>query len=253
MNGDGRGGRDQLRWIWLWLARMWRAVVLQHEAHEDLGLLGPTLTWAGFSLVSRFRDVEHADLEAELIVVLGGSMGLADAEQHPFLAKEQAFLAERLALERPCLGICLGAQLLAAAAGSQVFKGKNGPEIGAASVRWTKAGLEDPPLAGLSTRLMVAHWHQDTFAPIAGAQLLASTDRYTQQAFRLGSSYGFQFHPELTGDAWLQWVESGTEALAAAGKDVAALKNDAGKIRAAEPQLKALCAQLAHHFAGCVR
>ena len=228
-----------------------RAIVLQHEAHEDLGVLGPALTEVGFTLVRRFRAVEHADLEAELIVVLGGAMGVGDSA-HPFLQKEQAFLAERLALERPCLGVCLGAQLLAAAAGSQVFTGKNGLEVGVAPVRWTKAGLEDPVLAGLSSKLTTAHWHQDTFAPVAGAQLLASTDRYTQQAFRLGSSYGLQFHPELTGAAWLQWVETGAEALVAAGKDVAALKLDAGKLKAAEGQNAKLCAQLAAHFARAV-
>lgn len=224
-----------------------RAVVLQHESHEDLGLLGPALTEAGFSFVRRFRAVEHADLEAELVVVLGGRMGVADADQHPFLQKEQAFLAERLALERPCLGICLGAQLLAAAAGSQVFTGKNGFEVGVAPVRWTKAGLEDAGLAGLPSRLTVAHWHRDTFSPVAGAQLLASTDRYTQQAFRLGPTYAFQFHPELTAAAWLQWVETGAEALA--GRDVTALKSDAAKLKAAEPQNTRLCVQLAHHFA----
>ena len=228
---------------------MWRAVILQHEAHEDVGLLGPALTEVGFTLVRRFRDVEHSDLEAELIVILGGSMGVADSGQHPFLAKEQAFLAERLALERPCLGICLGAQLLAAAAGAEVFTGKNGFEVGVAPVRWTKAGLEDPALAGLSTKLTVAHWHQDTFSPVPGAKLLASTDRYTQQAFRLGPSYAFQFHPELTPVAWQQWVETGADALAAAGKDVSALKNEGAKLKAASLELKTLCAQLAAHFA----
>jgi GMP synthase (glutamine-hydrolysing) len=230
---------------------MWRAVVLQHEEHEEAGLLGPALTEAGFTLVRRFRDVQHADLEAELVVVLGGSMGVGDTAQHPFLAKEQAFLAERLALERPSLGICLGAQLLAAAAGSEVFNGKNGFEVGVAPVRWTKAGLEDPVLAGLSTKLTVAHWHQDTWSPVRGAQLLGSTDRYTQQAFRLGSTYAFQFHPELAAAAWLRWVEGGTQTLTAAGKDVAALKAEAGKLKAAEPQLVRLCEQLAHHFAAC--
>ncbi len=230
---------------------MWRAVVLQHEEHEAAGLLGPALTEAGFTLVRRFRDVQHSDLDAELIVVLGGSMGVGDSALHPFLAKEQAFLAERLALERPCLGICLGAQLLAAAAGAQVFTGKNGLEVGVGPVRWTKAGLEDPVLAGLSTKLTVAHWHQDTFTPVAGAQLLGSTDRYTQQAFRLGPSYAVQFHPELTAAAWLEWVEGGSQALIAAGKDVAALKAEAGRLKAAEPALVRMCAQLAHHFALC--
>jgi GMP synthase (glutamine-hydrolysing) len=230
-----------------------KAVILQHDRHEDLGLLQPALLEVGFKLVKRFRDVEHSDLEAELVVVMGGGMGVYESDLHPFLAKEQAFLSERLALERPCLGICLGAQLIAAAAGSQVFKGKNGMEIGAAPVRWTKAGLEDPVLKGLSTKLMVAHWHGDTFSPVADAILLASTDRYSQQAFRLGKTYAFQFHPELDAATYLQWLVEAKEALVAAGKDLEALKKDAAKVKAAEPQLNAFCAQVAHHFAAAAQ
>jgi len=192
------------------------------------------------------------DLEAQLVVILGGSMSVADVERHPFLQAELAFLTERLALERPCLGICLGAQLLAAASGAQVSKGKNGFELGVGPVRWTKAGLEDPAVAGSPSRSTVAHWHQDTFSPVPGATLLASTDRYTQQAFRLGSTYGLQFHLELTADAWLQWIDVGAEALTAAGKEPGALRAEAGKLRAAEPQNAALLARLAEHFARTV-
>ena len=225
-----------------------RAVVLQHETHEELGLLGPALTEVGFSLVKRFRDVEHSDLEAELVVILGGGLGVGDSA-HPFLAKEQAFLAQRLALDRPCLGICLGAQLLAAAAGADVHRGKNGFELGVGPVRWTQAGLEDPVFAGAPSKPAVAHWHQDTFTAVPDATLLCSTERYTQQAFRLGPTYGLQFHLELTGDAWLKWIEWGADALVAAGKDPAALRAEAGKLRAAESQNSQLLARLAQHFA----
>ena len=164
--------------------------------------------------------------------------------------------AQRLELRLDRLqlpGICLGAQLLAAAAGAQVFKGKNGFEVGVGPVRFTTAGLEDPVFVGVPAKLNVAHWHQNTWAQIEGATLLGSTDRYTQQAFRKGSSYAFQFHLELDAAAWLQWVELGAESLRAAGKDVEALKKDAGKLRAVEPQLKALCAQLAHQLASSAK
>jgi GMP synthase (glutamine-hydrolysing) len=226
-----------------------RAVVIQHEKHEDLGLLGPELTKVGFSLVRRFRDLERVDLDAELVVILGGGMSVAEVDQHPFLQSELAFLTERLALERPCLGICLGSQLLAAAAGAQVTKGKNGFEVGVGPVRWTKAGLEDPVIAGAPARSTVAHWHQDTFSPVPGATLLGSTDRYSQQAFRLGNTYAFQFHLELSSEAWLQWIDIGTEGLVAAGKDPAALRGVGGKLKAAVAQTTQLLARLAQHFA----
>ncbi|MEW5741440.1 MAG: glutamine amidotransferase [Myxococcota bacterium] len=229
------------------------AVVIQHEQHEDLGLLGAALAQEGFSVKRRFRGVEHSDLDAELVVVLGGPMGVYERDLHPFLGDEVAFLSERLALERPCLGICLGAQLMAAAAGAEVFPGKNGFEVGVAPVRLTADAQKDPVLSGLGAKLLVAHWHGDTHAPVPGATLLASTDRYTQQGFRLGNSYAFQFHPELTADEFSRWLDAGAGELTAKGKDVKELKAQLGKLRAAEALLKDFAARLAHHFAKVAR
>ncbi len=226
-----------------------RAVVMQHEEHEGPGMLGPALQAAGFSLVKRFRTVKREDVDAELVVVLGGTMGVYEADLHPFLEEELEVLRERLALERPVLGICLGAQLLAAAAGSEVFVGKNGLEVGVGPVRWTQEGLADPVLAGVRARTPVAHWHQDTYKPVAGATLLASTDRYSQQAFRLGASYGFQFHMELTASEFERWLTEGAADLEARGKKVDELRAQLPKLRAAEPELRDLTERLAHHFA----
>ena len=188
-----------------------RAVVFQHEEHEGVGLLGPALEEVGFTLVTRFRAVRREDVDADLVVVMGGPMGVYEADQHPFLHEELSLLTERLANERPSLGICLGAQLLASAAGAEVFVGKNGFEVGAAPVRWTQDGMKDPVIAGVRPKTVVAHWHGDTFKPVAGATLLASTDRYSQQAFRLGTSYAFQFHLELTAAELGRWLDLGAE------------------------------------------
>ncbi|AKJ03957.1 GMP synthase (glutamine-hydrolysing) [Archangium gephyra] len=231
-----------------------RAVVMQHEEHEGPGLLGPALEAAGFTLVKRFRAVKREDLNAELVVVLGGPMGVYEADRHPFLGEELALVSERLALGLPVLGLCLGAQLLAAAAGSEVFVGKNGLEVGVAPVRWTKEGLADPVLAGVRPRGTVAHWHQDTFKAVPGATLLASTDRYTQQAFRLGDSYGFQFHLELTADELDRWFTQGAEELVELyEKDIDELRSQLPKLRSAEAENRELLERLAHHFARVAR
>ncbi|KFA90493.1 glutamine amidotransferase-related protein [Archangium violaceum] len=231
-----------------------RAVVMQHEEHEGPGLLGPALEAAGFTLVKRFRGVKREDLNAELVVVLGGPMGVYEADRHPFLGEELALVIERLALGLPVLGLCLGAQLLAAAAGSEVFVGKNGLEVGATPVRWTKEGLADPVLAGVRPRTTVAHWHQDTFKAVPGATLLASTDRYTQQAFRLGDSYGFQFHLELTADELDRWFTQGAEELVELyEKDLDELRSQLPKLRSAEAENRELLERLAHHFARVAR
>jgi GMP synthase (glutamine-hydrolysing) len=230
-----------------------RCVVFQHEAHEGLGLFEPALAAEGFSFTRRFRGVEHKDLEAELLVVLGGSMSVTDTSAHPFLGDEVALLIERLALGRPTLGICLGAQLLATAAGSTVTRGKNGFEVGVGPVRWTAQAQADDVLKGLKPKSMVAHWHEDTWAPVEGATLLASTDRYTQQAFRLGDSFAFQFHLELSGDAFGTWLDGARDTLEAAGKNVDELKGQVGKLRAAEADNRAVIERLAHHFARVAR
>jgi GMP synthase (glutamine-hydrolysing) len=231
-----------------------RAVVYQHEENVGPGLVGPALEAEGFSLVKRFRATKREDLDAELLVVLGGYMGVYEADRHPFLGEEVGLLAERHALGRPVLGICLGAQLLAAAAGSEVSLGKNGFEVGVLPVRWTKEALADPVLAGVRPRTAVAHWHQDTYKPVPGATLLASTDRYSQQGFRLGDSYAFQFHLELTADVFDQWLVQDTEELTELyERNVDELRSQVPKLRAAEPENRALIERLAHHFARVAR
>ncbi len=230
-------------------SKVMRAVLLQHDEHEGPGRLEPALVAEGFTVVHRFRGVHREDVDADLVVALGGSMSVDAGDRHPFIVDERALFLERLALERPCLGLGLGAQLLAVAAGATVSRGKNGLEVGAHPVRWTKDGLADPVVAGVSPRTMVAHWHEDTWGPVPGATLLASTDRYTQQAFRLGRSYGFQFHPELDAAALAKRLALDADLLAADGKDVAALEAQLPKLKGAEAELGGLLERLAHHFA----
>ncbi|MBN8227476.1 glutamine amidotransferase [Corallococcus macrosporus] len=230
-----------------------RAVVVEHEEHEGPGLLGPALEAAGFTLVRRFRTVKREDVDAPLMVVMGGPMGVYEADAHPFLNEELSLLGERLAYDRACVGVCLGAQLLAAAAGATVSPGKNGFEVGVGPVRWTPDALKDPVVAGVKPRTAVAHWHGDTYTPVPGATLLASTDRYTQQAFRLGKSYGFQFHLELTAAELGRWLELGAEDLVTRGKDVEALKAQLPKLKSAEAENTELLHRLAHQLAKGLR
>jgi GMP synthase (glutamine-hydrolysing) len=230
-----------------------RAVVFEHDEEAGIAQLGPALEQAGFTLVKRFRSTRREDVDAELVVVMGGLMGVYEADQHPVLKEEIALLAERLANDRPCLGLCLGAQMLAAAAGAEVFLGKNGFEVGALPVRWTQEALKDPVIAGVKPKTVMAHWHQDTFKAVPGATLLASTDRYTQQAFRLGKSYGFQFHLELNAADLDHWLTHWSDTLARHGKDPKELRAQVPKLKAAEAELTELQHRLAHHFAETVR
>jgi GMP synthase-like glutamine amidotransferase len=180
-------------------------LVLQHVAHEHPGLVVPVLQGAGCEV-----EVVRADLGAALpsagsfagLVVLGGPMGVYDTERFAWLAPERRLLADSVADGIPVLGICLGAQQLAAALGAEVTTGP-AEEVGPGGVELTPEGRRDPVLGpeygGLAaTSVPCMHWHRDTFSLPEGAVHLAATRTFPHQAFRYGEvAYGLQFHVEV--------------------------------------------------------
>jgi GMP synthase (glutamine-hydrolysing) len=197
-----------------------RAVVLQHTPTEGPERVALMLAERGSACAVRaLHDGEPVpdDLAPdELLVVMGGPMGVGDVgdPRWPFLAPEIALLRKLIARDAPVLGICLGAQLLAAAGGARVYPntrpGPSGPGP-AREVGWGPVDLigveREPVLAGLGARAMVLHWHGDTFDLPPGAVHLASTPVCRHQAFRLGRrQFGFQFHCELEASSIAVWV-----------------------------------------------
>jgi GMP synthase (glutamine-hydrolysing) len=131
------------------------------------------------------------------LLVLGGAMGVHDTDQFPWLETERRRMAQAVAAGLPVLGICLGAQQLAAALGASVTTGP-APEIGVSDVALTPDGRADPVLGPEGDRVPVIQWHGDTFAVPDGAVRLATGERYANQAFRFGTlAYGLQFHIEV--------------------------------------------------------
>jgi GMP synthase-like glutamine amidotransferase len=147
------------------------------------------------------------------VVALGGPMSVHDAHAHPWLVREREWLAAAVGEEMPVLGICLGAQQLAAALGAAVRTGP-GPEIGLGEVTLACDASDDPVLGPEGERVPVLHWHGDTFDIPPNAVRLAGSDRYENQAFRYGrNAYGFQFHVEVDrplADAWARFLPVGT-------------------------------------------
>ncbi|RKP46210.1 glutamine amidotransferase [Pararobbsia silviterrae] len=210
---------------------MRRALAITHVAFEDLGSLEPALLEAGFDIES--IDACTADLraidpeEADLLVVLGGPIGVYERETYPFIGPEIELIRERLAARLPTLGICLGAQLLAAALDAKVYPGTAGKEIGWAPVQ-AVPGVVAPPWfdSVLEPGLRVLHWHGDTFDLPDGATLLASTAQYRNQAFAVGDyALGLQFHPEVTAQRLERWLVGHASELAQARTDIHALRS----------------------------
>ncbi|MCU1381086.1 MAG: methyltransferase protein [Acidimicrobiales bacterium] len=169
-----------------------KALVLQHVDIEEPYEIATALRRRGIDVEVGLPEGLHG---VDALVVMGGSMAAYSDEGFPTRAAELALLAEALRRELPTLAVCLGAQLLAVAGGGRAVPGQAGEEIGWAPVRLVG---EDRLFGGLPDSFPVLHWHGDTVELPPGAELLASSDRYPNQAFRVGPmAWGLQFHVEV--------------------------------------------------------
>ncbi len=147
------------------------------------------------------------------VVCLGGEMAALDDAEHPGLVGCRALLAEAVRRRVPTLGVCLGAQLLAAATGGRVASAAAGPEVGPMVVARRDAATGDPLLGGLPLSPLVLQFHGDEIAELPpGAVLLASSPRCPHQAFRVGgAAWGVQGHIETTPELVLDWAAAAPE------------------------------------------
>ena len=227
-----------------------RAVLFQHDIPVSVGALAGSLARAGFTLETRFREVRPVDADADLVVVLGGFMGVYEADQYPYLREEFALMERRLHQRRPVLGICLGAQMLAAISGARVYADPKGMVVGAQPIHVTAAGRAHPVFAGAPDSLLVPQWHGDTFDTVRGAESLAGSERQPQEVFLLSNSLGFLFHPEVEPPTLESWVRSFPEALTLSGRKLDdVLARDLPALHAARAESAGLLRRVAEHLA----
>ncbi|MGE4411023.1 MAG: glutamine amidotransferase [Sphingobium sp.] len=208
------------------------AAVIRHIHFEDLGTFEAVLTASGYRI--HYYDIgmnELWTLDAavpDLMVVLGGPVGVYETEAYPFLEEERQLLEMRLASGRPTLGICLGAQMIAAALGAKVAP-MGHKEIGFSTLSLTEAGRVGPlrHLEGVP----VLHWHGDAFDIPEGATSLATTALCATQGFAIGQNVlGLQFHAEVDACAGIErWLVGHAAELASARIDPRILRADATK------------------------
>lgn len=138
------------------------------------------------------------------VTVFGGAVNVDQGDRHPWLVTEKSWLRELLEREVPVLGVCLGAQLVAEAAGARVLR-REQPEIGWHEVTLTREGTGDPVLGAAPARFPAFEWHSFECTLPTGGVALARNDAGLQ-AFRIGAAWGIQFHAEVTGQSVGDWL-----------------------------------------------
>lgn len=211
------------------------AIILQHVLAEDAGLLTPILHDYGYSVTMIETPIHSVTttqaLDADLLIALGGPIGVEDRDLHPYLHDELDALGTRMADNAPTLGICLGAQLMAHALGADVTS-TGRAEIGYGPLTLTPEGHHSP-LAALGDT-PVLHWHGDQFAIPTGATRLAETPGYPNQAFAHGPNIlALQFHLEVDPTTIERWIISNANELALHSIHPTTLRRDAASHGAA--------------------
>lgn len=228
-----------------------RVLAIVHQRDAGLGVFEGALAASG-GRVESWRPAEEppprhgsdGDSGCDAAIVLGGAVHPDQGDAHPWLANERTLLAGLLERGVPVLGVCLGAQLLAQAAGGEVRRLPEA-DIGWRTVELDAAAGDDPIAGGLPTHFESFQWHSYEALPPAGSVELAR-DATCLQAYRLAGApaWGIQFHAEVTAaivEGWLEGYGAGPDAVAA-GIDPDALRERTRALVDAQGRLgRALC------------
>jgi GMP synthase-like glutamine amidotransferase len=177
--------------------------ILQHGRDESAGEIEPCLEEFGRSFtIVRLYETNEVPVEVPAsLIILGGQMSVNDTPEYPYFLREKEMIREMVIWQRPVLGICLGAQMIASAFGERVFRSLQ--ERG-----WHRVNASHPENSfSFPHSCSVFHWHKETFKLPKEATLILEGDQVKNQAFRLGSAVGVQFHPEVTTQIISRWCE----------------------------------------------
>jgi GMP synthase (glutamine-hydrolysing) len=187
-----------------------KVLAIVHQRDSGTGVFAEAIRAAGARLeewpIAEGADPPADPLGYDAALSLGGAMHVDQEDRHPWIAAEKALLRELLEAERPLLGLCLGAQMMAAAAGTEPHRARR-PEIGWFGVELTPEGDGDPLLGPLAPGFEAFEWHSYEVPLPPKATPLARNDACLQ-AFRLGeTAWGLQFHPEVSAADARSWID----------------------------------------------
>jgi GMP synthase-like glutamine amidotransferase len=229
-----------------------RFLGIQNCETEGFGLYQTLLREMGveFNSVPAFCGSPLPPLNDYQAVLVGGTpVSACTAQNHPFLAAQEASLRSAIQGGKPCLGICFGAQLLAKILGGGVRKAKH-MEIGGYELELTAAGKSEPLLRDFPPRFPVFHWHGDTFDLPPGARLLARGADCRNQMFRCGPAVGVLFHLEITAGEAASWAKAYSDELRLFGKSDEGLLSE---IRGQEQEMSKLARIFVKNFVSWIK
>jgi GMP synthase (glutamine-hydrolysing) len=196
-----------------------RALVIVNCAVEDLGWYEVCLAEnrVPYDVVRAYEEQLPSLDRYDLFIVGGTPDAVYRRAEYPYLEAEYDLLVDVVRSDKPCFGVCAGAQLLAAALGTDVSANAE-MEIGVYNLALTPEGRDDPLLDGFPDRFESFQWHGDTFGIPSGGRLLVEGEKCRNQMFRHGNIVGVQFHLEVTRKEAARWAEAYADELATFGK-----------------------------------
>jgi GMP synthase-like glutamine amidotransferase len=206
-------------------------LILKNITSEGPGTIGDFLAQRNMplSIIDLSRDDIPSAGGFDTLIMLGGPMSVNDEALYPYLTQEMKLAEQFMKSGKKVFGVCLGAQLMAKALGARVFPGAV-KEIGWFDIELIGEGENDHMMAYLAPdgkSCKVFHWHGETFDIPAGAERLAKSDLYPNQAFRYGdNAYAFQFHIEVRKEMIADWLKDEPVDMAAVRKETQAYYPD---------------------------
>jgi len=174
--------------------------IIQHLEHENAGCILPWAHKGNHQLSYTYLFQQQFEFptvdDLDMLIILGGTMGAYEEEKFPWLSSEKDFIRQAIDANKVILGICLGSQILAEVLGSKVYP-HNKKEIGFFPIYKTEAARHEGALAHIPATWTVFHWHGDIFDLPPGAVHLFFSNVCSQQGFKRGKCFGFQFHGEV--------------------------------------------------------